>query len=392
MRGKEDYTRLMLVVVGLALVILVLFQITILGEPARISGVEAHDKEVAIKAGHKLYADNCTLCHGDNGEGTEGRPALNDKALLDATDDSTLFSLISSGVPNTEMPAWNQANGGPLTNEDVRNLTAYVRSWQATAPDRRTIAPPGDLSKGRALYGNLCVACHGKNGEGNGQIAALNDPAKLSQFDDAWYRDAIAKGRPAKGMPTWGTVLSPHQISDLVAVIDLWRQNAPAPAAATAVTATGAVTTTPAAAATGPVAATPAITPTAETAGTPEIARPSNPGGPGPAVALTGSAQAGAQVYTANCQKCHGDNGTGGVANPGSDDGTIPALNPIDETLVDKDLKVYAANLDLFLEHGSNPAGPSPKEMMPAWGDEKKLTPQQIADVIAYIVNLNPPK
>ena len=45
-----------------------------------------------------------------------------------------------------------------------------------------------------------------------------------SQFDDAWYKSTIAKGRPANGMPTWGTVLSPSQIADLVAYIDTWRQ------------------------------------------------------------------------------------------------------------------------------------------------------------------------
>jgi mono/diheme cytochrome c family protein len=79
----------------------------------------------------------------------------------------------------------------------------------------------------------------------------------------------------------------------------------------------------------------------------------------------------------------------GNIANPGSTDGTIPPLDPIDETLIDKDLKVFATNLDLFIEHGSTPEGPSPKEKMPAWGDEQKLTPQQIADVIAYLIRLN---
>jgi mono/diheme cytochrome c family protein len=79
----------------------------------------------------------------------------------------------------------------------------------------------------------------------------------------------------------------------------------------------------------------------------------------------------------------------GGVANPGSTDGTVPPLNPIDGTLIDPDPKVYATNLDLFLEHGSTPEGPSPKQTMPAWGDDKKLTAQQIADVIAYLISLN---
>ncbi len=35
------------------------------------------------------------------------------------------------------------------------------------------------------------------------------------------------------------------------------------------------------------------------------------------------------------------------------------------------------------------PEGDSPKEKMAAWGDDKKLTPQQIADVIAYVISLN---
>ena len=124
----------------------------------------------------------------------------------------------------------------------------------------------------------------------------------------------------------------------------------------------------------------------------PEPAKPSNPGGPGAAINLTGDAKSGAQIFVDNCKKCHGDEGKGGINNPGSTDGTIPPLNPIDETLINKDPKVFATNLDLFIEHGSTPGGTSPKEKMTAFGDEKKLQPQQIADVIAYVISLNPAK
>ena len=119
------------------------------------------------------------------------------------------------------------------------------------------------------------------------------------------------------------------------------------------------------------------------------IARPSNPGGPGPAVDLTGDADSGKQIFVANCQLCHAAEGKGGNPNPGSADGTIPALNPIDETLISVDAKTYATNLDLFLEHGSTPAGTGPTFSMPPWGDTGVLTPQQIADVIAYVISLN---
>lgn len=119
------------------------------------------------------------------------------------------------------------------------------------------------------------------------------------------------------------------------------------------------------------------------------IARPSNPGGPGPAVDLIGNADSGKQIFASNCMVCHGSEGTGGNPNPGSTDGTIPELNPIDETLISPDYKTFATNLDLFLEHGSTPEGDSPIFQMPAWGDKQMLTPQQIADVIAYLISLN---
>lgn len=143
-------------------------------------------------------------------------------------------------------------------------------------------------------------------------------------------------------------------------------------------------------------AATATEAPTATEAAAPARPNPDNET-VGAAVGLTGNATSGKAIYVANCQKCHGPDGTGGLTNPGSDDGTVPALNPIDETLINSDTKVYATNLDLFIEHGSTPAGTKPALLMPAWGDGPiapftKLAPQEIADVIAYLIGLNPAK
>ena len=120
-----------------------------------------------------------------------------------------------------------------------------------------------------------------------------------------------------------------------------------------------------------------------------EIARPSNPGGPGDAMNLTGDATSGAQIFQTNCVPCHGPEGKQGVPNPGSDDGSVPPLNPIDPTMVSSDYKTFAYNIDLFVQHGSTPAGTNPAISMPAWGDQNALTQQQIADVIAYVISLN---
>jgi hypothetical protein len=67
----------------------------------------------------------------------------------------------------------------------------------------------------------------------------------------------------------------------------------------------------------------------------------------------------------------------------------VPPLNPIDPTLKSADYKEFATNLDLFIEHGSKPAGPNPARSMLPWGDKGLLTPQEIANVIAYVISLN---
>jgi mono/diheme cytochrome c family protein len=94
-------------------------------------------------------------------------------------------------------------------------------------------------------------------------------------------------------------------------------------------------------------------------------------------------------VFELNCQICHNVEGRGGNPNPGSTEGTVPALNPIDPRLKSSDRNEYVTNLDLFIEHGSTPPGPNPTFSMLAWGDDGLLTPQQIADVIAYVIQLN---
>ena len=120
-----------------------------------------------------------------------------------------------------------------------------------------------------------------------------------------------------------------------------------------------------------------------------EPVKPSNPGGPGDAVNLTGDVTNGKAVFEANCVSCHGPEGKGGVANPGSLDGTVLPLNPIDPGLKSSDAKTFTTNVDLFLEHGSTPEGDSPTLSMLKFGDDKLLKPQEIADVIAYVISLN---
>lgn len=223
MRPRESYARFVVVTIGLTLAILASFQIYLFREPERIAADEEHDKSAMVSEGKAIFNSFCTVCHGKQGEGVDG-PALNDKQFLAETTDQRMFSLISSGVPGTKMPAWNQVHGGPFTDQQVTQLVAFIRNWEPTAPDRRAEALKGDPSKGLVIFSSTCFVCHGENGQGTDRAPVLNDLTKLAKFDDAWYIDTIANGRPAKGMPTWGTVLSPSQIRDLVALLRAWQR------------------------------------------------------------------------------------------------------------------------------------------------------------------------
>jgi mono/diheme cytochrome c family protein len=115
---------------------------------------------------------------------------------------------------------------------------------------------------------------------------------------------------------------------------------------------------------------------------------PPGAGEVGAAVSLSPDLTRGAQIYTASCVGCHGAKGEGNVANPGSKDGTVPPLSPIDPEIASPDIKAFTKNIDIYIEHGSKPEGLKPSLNMPAFGDEKKLTAQQIADVIGYTISL----
>ncbi len=76
-------------------------------------------------AGKKIFAENCTSCHGDNAKGNQelGAPDLTDKIWLYGSDEATLVETISNGRAGV-MPAWV----GRLDPSTIKALTVYVHS------------------------------------------------------------------------------------------------------------------------------------------------------------------------------------------------------------------------------------------------------------------------
>ncbi|WP_050402626.1 cytochrome-c oxidase, cbb3-type subunit III [Bradyrhizobium embrapense] len=76
-------------------------------------------------AGKKIFAENCTSCHGDNGKGNQelGAPNLTDRIWLYGSDEETLIETITNGRAGV-MPAWV----GRLDPVTVKALAVYVHS------------------------------------------------------------------------------------------------------------------------------------------------------------------------------------------------------------------------------------------------------------------------
>jgi mono/diheme cytochrome c family protein len=129
-------TRRWQLVGGWLLLILVLsFPLYKLTESSRRADAATLQLQAQITTGAQLLALNCAECHGKMGEGISA-PALNSQQFLTSVSDEQIRNIIRGGVPGTAMPAWLTDYGGPLTDQEIAALVAYIRSWEATAPSR----------------------------------------------------------------------------------------------------------------------------------------------------------------------------------------------------------------------------------------------------------------
>jgi cytochrome c oxidase cbb3-type subunit III len=80
---------------------------------------------VDVTAGAKIFTENCTACHGDNGKGNPevGAPNLTDKIWLYGSDEASLIETITNGRAGV-MPAWE----GRLDPATIKAMAVYVHS------------------------------------------------------------------------------------------------------------------------------------------------------------------------------------------------------------------------------------------------------------------------
>ncbi len=199
-----------------------------LNEEKRMAEYEKSQRAQAIEVGAKLYDTNCKGCHGIQGEGIPGLcPPLNDQYFFtqrlkevgwSGTQEDYIISTIASGrLASTRpeqypggaspaMPSWSERYGGPLRDDQIRDLAAFILNWEATAPMREmtpTLAgppvgtdilqtlPEGNVASGEALATTKgCVGCHVSTNTGPAWAASGGEPGigeraalRLSQPD-----------------------------------------------------------------------------------------------------------------------------------------------------------------------------------------------------------------
>ena len=221
------------------------------------------------------------------------------------------------------------------------------------------------IKAGAALFASQgCIGCHKIDGKG-GNIGPQLSGDTLSGRSKAWLAVQIRtpkKHFPSTVMPAYGK-LSDTQISQLTAYLQSVTGKGPAAPQATS--------------------SAPPVQNKLPQVSAEERKLP------GLAANMIGNAPHGALIFREKCQACHGPEGTGHVPNPGSNDGTVPPLNPIDRALYSAAPATFAHNIDLLIQHGSIPDGPHPALHMLAFGDSHTLSQQEIAEVEAYVLSLN---
>jgi cytochrome c oxidase cbb3-type subunit 3 len=192
---------------------------------------EVHTRPEDVASFDRLYQENCSACHGENGSGGPALDLANPKyqALVD---DTTLRRWITSGMSETEMPAFGESAGGFLTPQQVNILVDGMRTRWAHA-DRSVTdmlayssSTEGTVEQGRQIFQMNCSSCHQQGQQ------KITDTSYLALMSDQSLRTIVIAGRPDLGQPDSehvrpGQPLTDQNVSDIVAYLHSLRSDTP---------------------------------------------------------------------------------------------------------------------------------------------------------------------
>jgi plastocyanin/mono/diheme cytochrome c family protein len=105
-------------------------------DPTRAEKETDHTNELIVERAAHTFAQNCRVCHGNQGEGRIGpplNPAFRTDQQVNFTDAATraekqllVTNTISCGRVGTRMPPWDTSQGGSLNQEQIRQLMILI--------------------------------------------------------------------------------------------------------------------------------------------------------------------------------------------------------------------------------------------------------------------------
>ena len=141
---------------------------------------------------------------------------MNDPLYLAIADDEYLTRITAEGVAGSLMPGFSIANGGPMTDEQIKIVVDGMRShWANPAATKNMTLPPitgklGNVSQGAAVFKTYCGACHGDNGRGGTAGSVVND-SYLALVSDQSLRATVICGRIDLGCTNYAGYVGGHK-------------------------------------------------------------------------------------------------------------------------------------------------------------------------------------
>ncbi|MGE5250903.1 MAG: c-type cytochrome [Bacteroidota bacterium] len=110
--------------------------------------------------GARLFADQCSACHGQYGGGGPSPvragdliPPISSAEFLRTRDDVTLRNIISQGQPDLGMNPFGSAYGGQLSDEQIDAIITFMRTWETNPPPSSPTSTPAPVPTQPATTG-----------------------------------------------------------------------------------------------------------------------------------------------------------------------------------------------------------------------------------------------
>jgi cytochrome c oxidase cbb3-type subunit 3 len=165
----------------------------------------------ALQTGQRIFASNCSVCHGSTAKGSQGFPNLTDNDWLYGGTPEDIVKTITYGRHGM-MPA--KGLMPTMSDEQLGQTVQFVRSLSGLKHDSE------QAQAGAGVYAQACAACHGGDAKGMTITGApnLTDDVWLYGGSTKQIEFTIRNGRSGK-MPAQEDRFSAEQIHVLSAYV-----------------------------------------------------------------------------------------------------------------------------------------------------------------------------